>query len=75
MTDGWRCPGCGYCYAPTVSECPRCRPSIPTVVYVDGNAGCLHQPGPITTSGVYCVKCGMLLPPPAPPTITCGSPG
>lgn len=21
---GWRCPGCHRCYAPAVTECPRC---------------------------------------------------
>ena len=24
MPDGWRCPGCGRCFAPTVTECPYC---------------------------------------------------
>lgn len=23
---GWKCPGCGGCYAPFVPECARCRP-------------------------------------------------
>lgn len=23
--DGWRCPGCGRCYAPFVSECRVCN--------------------------------------------------
>lgn len=24
MTDGWRCPGCGACWAPTVERCWEC---------------------------------------------------
>lgn len=24
MTDGWRCPGCSRCYAPSVTECRAC---------------------------------------------------
>lgn len=23
-SSGWQCPGCSSCYAPTVTECPRC---------------------------------------------------
>lgn len=26
MNNGWRCPGCGACYGPQVSECRRCQP-------------------------------------------------
>lgn len=26
MTEGWRCPGCGACYAPMVMACWHCRP-------------------------------------------------
>lgn len=28
MSEGWRCPGCGSCYAPSVSKCPECRGTI-----------------------------------------------
>lgn len=24
MNEGWRCPGCGRCYAPFVSKCEQC---------------------------------------------------
>lgn len=24
MNEGWKCPGCGCCYAPFVTKCPRC---------------------------------------------------
>ena len=24
MSEGWRCPGCGHCYAPGVAECTYC---------------------------------------------------
>jgi hypothetical protein len=26
MSDGWRCPGCGRCFAPSVTECLYCKP-------------------------------------------------
>lgn len=25
-TDGWKCPGCGRCYAPAVGSCSACDP-------------------------------------------------
>ncbi len=25
MSEGWRCPGCGRCYAPHVQQCGACR--------------------------------------------------
>lgn len=25
--DGWKCPGCGRCYAPSVAQCAACDPS------------------------------------------------
>jgi hypothetical protein len=24
MNEGWKCPSCGRCFAPTVKECPYC---------------------------------------------------
>lgn len=26
MSDGWRCPGCGRCYSPTMMMCSYCVP-------------------------------------------------
>lgn len=26
MNDGWKCPGCGRCYAPWMPECTKCGP-------------------------------------------------
>lgn len=26
MNEGWKCPECGTIWAPSVSECPRCKP-------------------------------------------------
>lgn len=27
LVTGWQCPGCGRCYAPVVTECPKCQPA------------------------------------------------
>lgn len=27
---GWRCPGCGACYAPFVPQCMHCTPTVKT---------------------------------------------
>lgn len=37
MSDGWKCPGCGRCYAPTMEQCPVCIsvPHMPSPVYRD----------------------------------------
>jgi hypothetical protein len=26
VNEGWKCPECGTIWAPSVSECPRCKP-------------------------------------------------
>ena len=28
MSDGWKCPGCGRCFAPTVRECDGCNSRV-----------------------------------------------
>ena len=30
MSSGWKCPGCGRCYAPWVAECRPCSPPTTT---------------------------------------------
>ncbi|MCK9569765.1 hypothetical protein M0R72_12550 [Candidatus Pacearchaeota archaeon] len=28
INNGWKCPGCGRCYAPHVSECKACNAKV-----------------------------------------------
>lgn len=49
--QGWECPKCGGCYAPSVTECHRCVPPTVTVsshAYIPGNA--VRYP--------WCAQCG-----------------
>ncbi len=35
MTEGWKCPGCGSCYAPFVQKCSECGPVVVENVELD----------------------------------------
>jgi hypothetical protein len=55
--EGWRCPGCGHCFAPFMTECPHCvTPSFTT----SGSVVCEHEYGAETSGGRVCRKCGQL---------------
>lgn len=55
---GWKCPGCGACYAPHVSACVHCQPkAIPAItttpLYPQPNStGWPPRPRPENTCGV-----------------------
>ena len=57
LSDGWKCPGCGACYAPFVQKCDSCGPA--TAVTIVG--GCNHDLTVESTAGRVCAKCGALL--------------
>ena len=52
MTDGWKCPGCGKCYAPWVYSCESCGKNMvvttPTTTYIKTGD---PLPPPYTTTG------------------------
>ncbi len=36
LTDGWRCPRCGNCWAPQVVGCAVCNPIVPPEAAQEG---------------------------------------
>lgn len=51
MTEGWKCPSCGTCYAPWVAQCARCLGGQTNDVL------CRHT-WTADTWGMYCLRCG-----------------
>ncbi len=60
MNEGWRCPGCGRCYAPTMTECRYCGPDKATVTI---STPFLTEPGGAGGSvfGSNCPACGAFI--------------
>ncbi len=63
MNEGWKCPGCGTCYAPWVPKCDTCVGTsttqwIPSSIVIQE---CEHVWGEPGTLGVTCDKCGILM--------------
>jgi uncharacterized OB-fold protein len=62
MSEGWKCPGCGRCYSPCVTECSRCgQPGLTdtggTVIITD-RCQCPFPFYIYETSGARCGNCG-----------------
>ena len=55
MKEGWICPRCSASVAPHCDVCVRCTPTWTSV------APCIHEPGPFTSAGQTCRKCGQLI--------------
>ncbi len=52
---GWQCPGCTRCYAPSVSQCMWCGPTLlPTVITTKPWTARCTCGDPPTTAGVVC---------------------
>jgi uncharacterized OB-fold protein len=64
MSEGWKCPGCGSCFAPWVAKCDTCGQMIPSVIFrilptaEATTPPCLHLRQEATTAGMRCVDCG-----------------
>lgn len=61
--DGWKCPGCGACFAPWMAKCDRCPPqtvTTPGTISVPGFFWplCVHEWGEPNSAGRQCTKCG-----------------
>lgn len=63
LSDGWKCPGCGACYAPWVLKCDSCGGGSVVVTI-----GCPHPPDRVyeSTAGRVCGACGAHLGFPSP---------
>ena len=59
MTNGWKCPGCNRCHAPSVTTCPFCAAywpgttTWPTVWPVCPKCGYCYAPGTFHTCHSY----------------------
>ena len=68
MNEGWKCPGCGSCYAPWVPKCSTCTDTVdnrgfhwvPTPLVIEQCDHVWSEPGN-STLGVTCGKCGQLM--------------
>ena len=61
MSMGWKCPGCGRCYAPSVPECSRCgQPGETSTTYtiVTDRCSCALPLRLYDTGGMKCGHCG-----------------
>jgi hypothetical protein len=65
VSDGWKCPGCGACFAPWVDECSHCAPwpvqlsGTVTITWPDNMTFCPHlRLEPETSGGQQCLDCG-----------------
>lgn len=59
---GWKCPGCGACYAPIITECRRCNAPVTSAASTDVMR-CIHLRQRQDTSGRACMDCGEFLAP------------
>lgn len=63
LTDGWKCPGCGRCYSPGLTECRVCGQGdpVPTAkpMPVFGVGHTLGSPTDAKYDGYHCVKCDL----------------
>jgi hypothetical protein len=71
MSEGWRCPGCGKCYAPWAGECTTCgKPgfaSSDNLAFDFGTCQCQHPSVVWLTDGKRCAACWKPLPSVDPP--------
>lgn len=58
QNEGWKCPGCGKCYAPSVVQCYTCG-ITETKVPVRSGTECYHIWGQPMIHGTFCIDCGM----------------
>lgn len=56
MNEGWKCPGCGSCYAPWKAKCDVCVPS--QAYTIQSIPTCNHE-WYSDTAGTRCSKCGI----------------
>ncbi len=76
INEGWKCPGCGVCFAPFVLKCDTCggdQINPPGWVRLDDVVECVHIWGAPQINGTFCTICGMQQIPPPPPMTTCSS--
>lgn len=55
---GWRCPGCGACYAPAVARCPACGPAPSATRPPDAGTGRRCGCGSTYAGAGPCPACG-----------------
>jgi hypothetical protein len=66
MSEGWRCPGCGKCYAPWVGECTTCGQPLTTetsgsITIITERCQCPYPLVIIETAGKHCGHCGKVI--------------
>ena len=60
LAEGWRCPSCGHCYAPRISECHFCGAQGAAYLLLE----CEHPEAEVVENctGRRCGLCGEALP-------------
>ncbi len=72
MIEGWKCPGCGACFAPFVKKCDTCiGNTVNNYTQPIPLPPCQHIWGALQTNGTFCTLCGVQQIPPPPSTTTC----